>query len=309
MKTIKLLTALLALITLTLDVKAQQQVTFTQYMFNGMAINPGYIGSHEVMSISALGRWQWAGIEGAPTTQTLAMHTGVPGKNIGLGLQITHDQVAVTDQTSVFLGYSYKIPIGKGNLRMGVQGGYQRFNSNFADLYVIGADNRFAESVSSSKPNFGFGLYYSSPKYYLGLSAPLLLNTTLESGGQTIITQRKHYFMTGGYLFDLSENVKVKPNILIKAVQGAPLSIDYNINFLLKDLLWLGVSYRQPESISLLTEFNVNSNLRVGYAYDHVLNAILGEATNSSHEVLISYRFELFKQKRQVRALPMWSPF
>ncbi len=277
--------------------QAQQQVTFTQYMFNPMAINPGYIGSQGLMNVSALGRWQWTGIEGAPRTQTLAMHTGVPDKNIGLGLQITHDEIAVTSQTSVFLGYSYMIPVGPGELRMGVQGGYQRFNSDLTDLFVIGTDPNFAESISASRPNFGFGLFYSTDRYYAGLSAPLMLNTEIKSGGETIITQRRHYFLTGGYLFNLSENVKIKPNLLIKAVDGAPLSVDYNVNMLFKELLWLGVSYRPPESINFLVEFNINENLSAGYAYDYIIDPTLSDATTSSHELLVSYRFHLFKPK------------
>ncbi len=296
--------ALVALVMLVaMSAKAQQQVTFTQYMFNPMAINPGYIGSQGTMNISALGRWQWTGIEGAPRTQTLAMHTGVPDKNIGLGLQITHDEIAVTSQTSVFLGYSYMIPVGPGELRMGIQGGYQRFNSDLADLFVIGADPSFSESISASRPNFGFGLFYSTDRYYGGLSAPLLLNTTVESGGQAIITQRRHYFLTGGYLFDLSENVKIKPNLLIKAVDGAPVSVDYNVNVLLKELLWLGVSYRPPESINFLVEFNINDNLSIGYAYDYIIDATLSDATTSSHELLVSYRFNLFKGKEEMALL------
>lgn len=292
---IKLLAVVLLLSATMHGLQAQQQVTFTQYMFNGMAINPGYIGSEEVMSISALGRWQWTGVEGAPRTQTLAAHTAVPGKNIGFGIQIMHDEVAVTDQTSIFVGYSYMIPIGQGELRMGVQGGYQRFNSDFTDLFTIGTDPVFSESISASRPNFGFGLYYATDRYDVGLSAPLMLNTKVERGGQTVITQRRHYFLSGGYTFDLSENVKIKPNLLVKAVDGAPISVDYNINVLFNDLLWVGVSYRAPESISFLTEVSVNKSLRLGYAYDHILDQTLAEATSSSHEILINYRFRLFK--------------
>ena len=303
MNVMKLSLVALLMLMMMMSAKAQQQVTFTQYMFNPMAINPGYIGSQGAMHISALGRWQWTGIEGAPRTQTLAMHTGVPDKNIGLGLQITHDEIAVTSQTSVFLGYSYMIPLGAGELRMGIQGGYQRFNSDLAALYVIGADQSFSESISASRPNFGFGLFYATDRYYGGLSAPLLLNTRVESGGQAIITQRRHYFLTGGYLFDLSEDVKLKPNLLVKAVDGAPVSVDYNVNVLLKELLWLGVSYRPPESVNFLVEFNINDHLSVGYAYDYIIDPTLSEATTSSHELLVSYRFNLFKGKEEMALL------
>ena len=298
MKKLLLIPAILCSIVAN-ELLAQQQATFTQYMFNGLAINPAYAGSHDLLDISALGRWQWAGVEGAPTTQTLAMHTGIPGKNIGLGLQITNDQIAVTDQTSVMLAYSYSIPLGNGALRMGAQGGFQSFRSDLLDVYTLGAgiDQSFSQNVSASRPNFGLGFYYSNSKWYGGLSSPILLNNTLQNGDDVIITQSRHYFLTGGYLFDLSPDVKVKPSFLVKAVSGAPVSVDYNVNVLLKELLWVGVSVRPPESINFLVEFNINSNFRVGYAYDYIIDDNLSNITTSSHELLINYRFQLFKNK------------
>ncbi|MFY0602142.1 MAG: type IX secretion system membrane protein PorP/SprF [Cyclobacteriaceae bacterium] len=274
---------------------AQQQVTFTQYMFNGMSINPGYIGSHDALSITAMGRWQWVGLEGAPVTQTLAVHSPIPHKRIGLGLQVTRDQVAVTDLTSVMAGYSYKIPIAGGILSMGVQGGFQSYNSNLSSVYTIGNDATFDEDFRSTKPNIGVGLFYYNPVFYAGLSAPQLINNKIESDGNVILTQSRHYFLTGGIVFPISDGVKLKPNILVKAVEGAPLSADYNINVLLKEILWLGISYRPPESINFLIELNVNQRFRVGYAYDYVIDQTLSDVATSSHEILLNYRFKLSK--------------
>ena len=277
--------------------RAQQQVTYTQYMFNGMAINPGYIGSHDALSVTALGRWQWVGLEGAPNTQTIAIHSPVPRKNIGLGLQVTRDEIAVTNMTSVLAGYSYRLPVGSGILSMGLQAGFQSYNADFSSVYTINSDPTFQENFSATKPNIGAGLFYYNPIFYVGVSAPLLINNTITNGATDVFTQRRHYFLTSGLMLNLSEHVKLKPNILVRAVDGAPLGIDYNVNVLLNNILWLGVSYRPPESINFLVEFELTQNFRIGYALDYIIDQTLSDVATTSHEVMLNYRFRLSKDK------------
>ncbi len=280
-----------------LAVSAQQQVAFTQYMFNGMAINPGYIGSHGALSASALSRWQWAGVEGAPRTQTVAVHSPVPTRNIGLGLQLTRDEIAATKMTSFMLGYSYQVVMGHGILSMGLQGGMQNYRTDLSSLYTINADQSFSQDQSGMKPNFGAGAFYYNPVFYLGVSAPTLFNNSVEAGGEEIFTQARHYFLTTGAVFAVSEQVKLKPNVLVKAVEGAPMSVDYNLNVFFYDILSLGVSIRPPESINFLMEMKVNQKFTIGYAYDHIIDANLGNMSASSHEILLNYRLKWFKEK------------
>ncbi len=284
-------------LTVCLAVVGQQQASYTQYMFNGMSINPGYIGSHNGLDIVALSRWQWAGLEGAPNTQTLAMHTDVPNKNIGLGAQFIRDEIAATQTTSVLFGYSYKVGLGNGVLSMGLQGGFQNFKTDLASLYTINPDESFSENTSNMKPNFGAGLFYHNPIFYAGLSAPLLLKNNIEISGENIHTQSRHYFVTSGAVFALSSNIKLKPNVLLKVVDGAPISVDYNMNVLINEILWLGVSLRPPESINFLMELNINQQFRVGYAYDYVIDQTLSEMPASSHELLLNYQFKWFQEK------------
>ena len=277
---------------------AQQQVNFTQYMFNGTAINPGYIGSHESLSISALSRWQWVGFEGAPTTQTLSVHSPVPRRNISFGLQFVRDQVGFTTNNYFMLGGSYRIKVSSGFLSMGLQGGLQVYNESNSDAYVQTASQDRFTNFSSTIPNFGYGLFYYSPRFYVGLSSPLALTSTIESSnGMNQFTQRQHYYGTAGLVFDISENVKMKPNFLVRLVEGAPISVDYNLNFLFNEILWVGVSVRPPESVSLLLELNVNQRFRVGYSYDHIIEGSINNLSASSHELLLNYRIKLIRDK------------
>lgn len=279
-------------------ISGQQQVNFTQYMFNGAVINPGYIGSHDALSISALSRWQWSGFDGAPRVQTLSVHTPIPGKNFALGMQFTHDEVAVTTNDYFMFGGSYKIPVGSGFLSMGLQGGFQIYSVDYRDAFVLDASQEdFSENFQSTIPNFGYGLFYYSPTFYAGISSPLVLTNTVSENGNNLFTQRQHYYTTAGMVFTLSENIKAKPNILLKMVEGAPVTADYNLNFLFSEIFWAGVSYRPPESINFLVEININQRFRFGYAYDYIIEETLSNVTSSSHEILLNYRVNLVKDK------------
>ncbi|WP_425390568.1 PorP/SprF family type IX secretion system membrane protein [Ekhidna sp.] len=269
----------------------QQQASFTQYMFNGMSINPGYIGTHEALSLTALSRWQWAGVEGAPSTKTFAAHSPIPGKNAGVGLQVMNDQIAITNTTSVMAGFSYRMQVGiNGYLSMGLQGGFQNIQNRYSEVYTMGLDPTFQQNYTSMMPNFGTGLFYYNPVWYVGASVPMLLNNKVEVEGNDMYTQKRHYFYTAGMAISASRNVLLKPNVLVKMVDGAPLSIDYNLNVLFNEIIWVGISVRPPESISFLTEINVTNKLRVGFAYDYVIDETLSDFAGASQEILLGYR-------------------
>lgn len=295
MKNLLLRILLFPLFLLPFCASGQQQVMYTQYMFNGLAINPAYAGTAEALSITALGRWQWTGIEGAPNTQTLSAHAPIEGRRIGLGLTVTRDEIAVTRETGVYASYAYRLNLGKGYLSMGLQGGFSALKGNYGDVYTLNPDPSFQGQSTAFLPNVGAGLFYYSSKFYAGLSAPLLLEDKMKDGGLVTYTQTRHYFFTTGMVFNLSDKIKAKPNVLVKLVEGAPVSVDYNLSFLLSNVVWLGVSYRRPESINFLVEFNINPKFRVGYAYDRVIEPSLRTATASSHELMLNYRISLKK--------------
>ena len=210
---------------------AQQQAMFSQYMYNGLAINPAYAGSQESLSMTALMRQQWVGIEGAPSTQTITGHMPFEKKRIGVGLMVIHDRFGVTDQTGVYGSYAYKIPMPKGQLALGIQGGFTHYNSTYSEVSLT--DQTFASADESGfHPNAGFGVYYTTDKFYAGFSIPQLVQSKLDRANEDfdgII--RRHYFIHSGYVFDLNQDFKLKPNVLLKAMLISRFCALLNVKF------------------------------------------------------------------------------
>ena len=274
---------------------AQQLPMYSQYMFNGLTINPAYAGTSDALNVSSQMRWQWTGLEGAPRTTTVSAHAPVQRKKIGLGFVVSRDEIAVFRQTSVFGMYAYRLQVGTGYLSMGLQGGFTAFRADYSKVYTLNPDATFQDTYSQFMPNAGAGVFYYNSLFYAGLSAPLLVANQVANGDAEVFTQRRHYFFSSGAVFKLSDRVKVKPNILVKMVDGSPLSVDYNINFLLNDIVWVGASVRPPESVCFLTEVNLNKRFRIGYSYDYITQPMLRSATTASHEVLLNYKISLVK--------------
>ena len=221
---VKLLICCALLVTsLPQTIQAQQDPLYTQYMFNTLAYNPGYAGTREVLSLMALSRHQWVGFDGAPSTQTLTAHSSV-GKNVGLGFTLMHDRLDPTRQTGVYFDYAYRLKITeKSKLSLGIKGGFNFYQNNFTSLSTGNvADDPSLSGSDYNKflPNFGFGLFYYSDKFYFGASIPKLLENKLDNGDIEVLgesgKETRHYFFTGGYVFDLNEKVKFKPSILAR---------------------------------------------------------------------------------------------
>lgn len=281
------------LISVVTSANAQQQANYTQYMFNGLILNPAYAGSDDAINVSALGRWQWVGLEGAPSTQTFSVHSPIPRYNIGLGLQFTHEEIGVSKESNIIVSYAYKVQLNQSSvLSMGLNLGLSTFTADFSRVGSL-SDPTFQESVSQTSPNVGVGIYYSSSNMYLGLSSPQLLVSDKNDLQASVIKRSRHYFLTGGVVLDLSRNIKVKPNFLIKAVDGSPLSVDLNVNLLFQETIWFGVSYRAPESIGFLFQANLSESFRIGYALDYILDSSLKQLGGNSHEFMINYRFNV----------------
>ncbi|UXP31767.1 type IX secretion system membrane protein PorP/SprF [Reichenbachiella agarivorans] len=284
---------------------AQQQGMFTQYMFNGLAINPAYAGSHETLSLTALTRYQWVGFDGAPNTQSFSAHAPFKKDRIALGLQLYNDNIGVSQTFSTFVSAAYRINFEKSTLSLGLQLGFSSFKSDVTSLNPVYDFNDVALSQNVNepfKPNMGSGAYYYySDRFYVGFSMPMMFNQTINSfdiddsnlsykSGQA----KRHMFLTGGYVFDLNTHFKLKPSVLLKYVAGAPVSVDINTNLLIDEVLWVGVSYRNGESVDFLLELQITSGLRFGYAYDYILNDI-NNVSNGSHELMLNYRIEFKK--------------
>ena len=272
------------------SVFGQQDAQYTQYMYNMNILNPAYAGSKGITSLGILGRTQWVGVDGAPQTATLSLHSPA-GKAVGLGLSIIHDEIGPVKENNLFADFSYTINTSeKGSLAFGIKGGVSFLD--VGNLTTLEPDP-LNIPIHQTSPNFGAGIYYYTNKYYLGLSAPNFLETRhLEKKGGIVSTasEKMHYFLTTGYVFDITDNLKLKPSTMIKATSGAPLSVDLSANLLVSEKFELGLSYRFDDSISGILGFNVNDDFRIGYAYDYTTSKF-GNFNNGSHELMLLFDF------------------
>jgi type IX secretion system PorP/SprF family membrane protein len=275
----------------------QQQVMFTQYMFNGLAINPAYAGSHESMSFTALARQQWTGLDGAPSTQTFSVHSPLKKERFSLGLLFLHDKITVIEQNGVYGSYTYRIPVSKkGKLAFGLQGGATFYNARFSKISLT--DPNFANDIRLAQPNVGFGMYYNTQRFYAGVSVPQLLQTTFDKVSPDSDSKLiRHYFLSAGYVFDVGRFVKLKPNVLVKAVTGAPVEFDLNLNALLNDIVWVGLSWRTFDSFDAIFQLQLTKQFQVGYSYDFATTTDLARVNAGSHEIMLNYRFTFAKNK------------
>lgn len=295
----KKLILIITAITANLTVLAQQDALYTQYMFNTLAINPAYAGSRNVLSATALSRTQWVGIEGAPRTQTLTFDAAMPNKKVGLGIQVFNDVLGITKTTGSYLSYAYRLKMGKGTLALGVQGGVANFRADFSSVILNSGspiDPSFSSNINKLLPNYGFGIYYNTDKFYLGVATPHLLDNRFTDENSVLVTngliakQYLHLFVTSGVVLDLGQDFKFKPSFLFKGVMGAPLQLDINANLWIKDRVSIGAQYRTRDAFSGLFEVQVSDQLRVGYAYDHTVSK-LAKYNSGSHEIMVRYEF------------------
>ncbi len=275
---------------------AQQDPQFTQYMFNLLALNPAYAGSADRVSLKALSRHQWVGFDGAPTTQTLTMHTPLPLESLGVGGTIMRDSHGPITQYTFMADVAYRIFMGDAKLAFGLKGGLNLFQGQFAELNpLVAGDQVFQQNVSTKlDPQFGFGVMYYSDRYFLGISTPKILRTDFFTTDSLAFVsspgQRPHYFLTGGYVFDMGLYHKFKPTFLVKAVQGAPVSFDVSANFLFYEKFWLGAMYRHQDAVGALAQYYITNDLTVGYAYDYPLST-LRNYSGGSHEIMLGFEF------------------
>jgi len=302
---IKRVTILFLFLTLTVPLFAQQDPMYSQYVFNGLLINPAYAGTREVLNAAVLYRNQWVNIPGAPKTGVFSIDSPVKNEKVGLGLSVVVDEIGVTNHTGISGIYSYKLYFTQSSLSFGIQGGVGFFNSNNSEVKHsdnTSVDPAFVTDYHKILPNFSCGIYYHSDRYYAGFSVMDILGRTIENEiypnltNDLTVNVESHFFLTSGYLIDLSPNVKFQPSFLLKYVGGAPLAGDINGVFSLYDLLYFGLSYRSYSSVDILTQVKINSQLSLGYSYEYSTNA-LSNFTSGSHEIVL--RFQLDNGKRK----------
>lgn len=277
----------------------QQEILVSQYMFNGLFINPAYAGSHKYVEATALVRSQWSGFDGAPNTQTFGIDGPLANETMGLGMTVMNDRIGDTRQTEVFANWSYHIlldPAGKTKLSFGLRAGFADYSARLTDTKVFqGNDPVFTQNQTNEfVPKFGAGIYAYSEKWYAGFSVPTLFaadeNVRFNINDVSDRYFKPHSYLTAGYVFKANPDLAIKPSFLIRYLQNAPLQADINCNLLFKNTFWIGASYRTGSAVVGLLEYNIGDNLRVGYAYDFATSE-LNAYSNGSHEFMVSYKF------------------
>jgi len=273
--------------------QAQQLPQFTQYMYNTISVNPAYAGSRDGFSLTALNRNQWVGIEGAPRTQTLSIHSPLRNERIGVGLSVINDKTGYENYTYIYGDISYTIPVGRETtLSFGIKGGFSYYDLDedlFTDPQVMD-DPFFRDQFNKWTPNVGAGLYLSAQNWYVGLSAPKFINNDNNDFNQYVALEQVHYYLTGGYVFDLNDTWKLRPTALAKATSGAPLSVDISATTIYDEKLYLGATYRIDDAIGAFVDLRVFEPLRIGYAYEYSISD-LRPYTSGSHEIILIYEF------------------
>ncbi|MEX1190106.1 MAG: type IX secretion system membrane protein PorP/SprF [Bacteroidia bacterium] len=290
----KRIVTLMGLLAFSFSSFAQQELQISQYMFNGLFLNPAYAGTHPYWGATLLHRSQWVSFPGAPRTNLLAVDGPIKGKNMGLGFMITNDNIGLTQINDISGSYSYRIKTGTkgGQLSFGIRAGVRNQQFNISDLQNIpdAGDPLYNANQSVWTPRFDFGMYYYTERGYLGLSIPSVIAIDSRTVDNTDAGLRRHFYLNGGYVWKLSNSIDFKPSFLMKYEPTAPLSADINAHFLFNERFWLGVSYRYDAAVVGMAQFQITPNLRAGYAYDYTTSDIR-QFQNGSHEIMIGYDF------------------
>ena len=301
MKNLKIYIVLALMLCLT-DMYSQQDPQYSQYMYNMNVVNPAYAGSRGTLSIGLLGRSQWTNVNGGPQTMTFDAHAPV-GKRVGMGLSVIADEIGPAKEQNIYADVSYTITTSEnGRLAFGLKGGVTLLDVNLLDVILpqtaTGDDPLFDENINDAFPNFGAGVYYYTGKFFAGFSVPNILKSEhLDKDNiNTKASEEMHYFLTSGYVFDLSSTLKFKPSFMVKGVTGAPISFDINANFLMYDRFEVGASYRWQDAVSILFNFGVTRSFRVGYAYDYTISEFSNSNTGGSHEIILLYDIDFTKK-------------
>jgi len=290
---------MLFVLVLPLVAEGQQVPITSQYLTNGLVINPAYTGTREALSANLSYRKQWARINGAPQFQTLSLHSPVNNKEkVSLGLMADYLTYGVTKDIGIYAFYAYSVRVGRGKLSMGLKGGLDLSNTNYNNLQFPDgnpADPLLTGDLRYTLPNMGVGFYYYSDRFFAGLSVPSLLTYRRDETDEFRVspeyTMFRTYFTTGT-LIRFADAFKVKPSVLVRYSMHEPLEVDLNTNFILADILWVGASYRIAEKAAVaLVDLQVTPQLKVGYSYDYQLGH-LNNYTSGTHEVSLRYEFQ-----------------
>ena len=285
----------------------QQLPQFSQYIFNGLHVNPGYAGYKGEPYIQSTYRSQWINFPGAPETFTVTADFSANEGTMGFGFSLMSDNLGPARTTGGLVTYAYRIQTGRKSwLGLGVSAGVSEYaiDGNLLDPNDFPDSEIPVGTINLFTPNLNSGLFFHNDRFYAGFSVYNMIGKkALEKEDVALAYHDFHYYLTAGYLLDLGETVKFKPSFLIKEVKGAPTNYDINAMFLFYERIWVGGSYRSNmkiwndnlqenlsnrNAVAAVIEIFPTDRLRIGYAYDHNLN-VLQDYRNNSHEFSIGF--------------------
>lgn len=279
---------------------AQQLPEYTMYRFSGMYINPAYTGSHDCLNALAIYRHQWVKIPGAPRAVSVAAHAPFKKEQYALGGLYTYEQSGVIKTNSATANFAYRFKVGKKKnvmLSLGVSAGVTNYATDMSKVNVVdaGDENFTLNSQSLWLPDVGFGFYAYSDKFFAGIAVPHILANKLDGSRKVFATntqnarQYHQILATAGYIFNLGKKVKFMPSALLNYTPVyAPVSADFNIQFIFIDRIWIGAGYRLKDAYNFMAAVNVTKQLKIGYAYDLNVSP-LSKYTRGTHEVMLSF--------------------
>lgn len=280
---------------------SQQDVQYTHYMYNMSVINPAYTTDNQgVANLGLLYRRQWVGVDGSPSTASLFAHIPL-GNNVEVGFTLQTDDIGnVIKEHNLSLDFAYKLRLNKeSKISFGMKAGFNMFNTDFSQFNLesgsFSSDPNFSENINKTFVNIGVGAFYYSRNFYVGVSTPNLINSKYLSKNEGLyeMAEERHYFFASGYVYKLNESIKLKPNVMVKAVAGAPLIVDVNLNAIYNEKVEFGLGYRLNDALMAMISFRVNKAIRIGYSYDYTATK-LNTFSNGSHELLLIYDLNTF---------------
>ncbi|AXT49395.1 type IX secretion system membrane protein PorP/SprF [Aquimarina sp. BL5] len=274
---------------------AQQDPQYSQYMYNMSTVNPAYVTNQSgLISTGLLYRKQWTGIDGSPETANVFGNIPLSEK-IELSVNYVNDRIgeAISTNNNFFnVDFAYITRISdRFKLSYGLKAGINSFKLD-ASGSDVADDPAFADNNSQLQLNIGAGLFLFSNNFYAGISSPNLLPNDVAVNGIGVSQSKTHLYGVTGFVFDLVDEVKLKPSMVIKQVLDSPLTFDISLNSLIYNKFELGISYRYEDAFIALAGFNITRNLKVGYSYDFSTSELSGY-NNGSHEIILLYNFDL----------------
>ena len=302
----------IGLLMIITNLNAQTERQVSQFMFDHISINPGYAGSYDMITASAILRQQWFGF-GDGTPQDIILNLDAPFKlfkrNHGIGLSIYSDNLGFNEDINLSLSYAYQISVGDGKLGIGLGGGF--VNRKLVDpvwKYGEGPENGEDPTVPTGKQNefifdMSAGVFYKTDELYVGVSSTHLLEDefiyqTEGTGSTTLVNDKvvRHYYLTAGYNLQLSNpSFEFMPSLLIGS-DGATTRIDLNSIFRYNKKFWAGVTYRVGNAVVGMAGLEILNGVKIGYSYDFETTDLIG-FQKGSHEIMVSYAFKVGVEK------------